>query len=119
MSTSTRQAIETALKEVCDAIEECEDETDGDEQEQYMAAQKYLWGTNRIYSRKIETVMTNITYRHDTLLARHYAKVLKRKGGAEQTVPVQAPVAAPSSNIQHIAPSFSAKEPSWETTINE
>ena len=63
--------------------------------------------------------MTNITNRYDNLITMHDAEILRRKGGADQTVPMQAPVAAPSSNIQHIALTFSAKELTWETTIDQ
>ena len=51
MSNTTTEAIKTALEEVGKAIKECEDETERDEQKLYLAAKKYLQGTNWVYIR--------------------------------------------------------------------
>ena len=50
LGDTTRQSIDNALKEVKEALDQCEDDCQGVEQPLYIAAQEYLSGVNRVYA---------------------------------------------------------------------
>ena len=119
LGDSTRRNIDAALKEVIEAIDGCEDECQEVEQQLYMVAQEYLSGANRVYSAKIATVMFEITNQYDTILSKHDNKMLEKREGAAQQTAAPTPTITPSSSIQHIASTFSAKELAWDTNLGQ
>ena len=119
LGDNTRRNIDTALKEVIKALDACEDECQGEEQQLYMVAQEYLPGANRVYAAKIATVMFEITNEYGKILTKHDNKVTPNRGGATQPAQTTTPTITPSSSIQHIAPTFSARELVWGTGMDE
>ena len=65
------------------------------------------------------TVMFEITNEYGKILTKHDNKVTANRRGAAQPAQTTTPTITPSSSIQHIAPTFSAKELAWGTGMDE